>query len=88
MVGRPQLLVLDEPTSALDRRAEELLQATIAELRGKVTIVMAAHRLSTLSICDRVIGMHQGRVIAVGALDDVMRRLSVADAAKVVPEAH
>ena len=58
----PQLLVLDEPTSALDVHSEELIQRTLAELKGEVTMVVIAHRLSTLRLCDRILVLEGGRV--------------------------
>ncbi|MGY1739536.1 MULTISPECIES: ABC transporter ATP-binding protein [unclassified Blastococcus] len=66
LVTRPGLLVLDEPTSALDMRSEELVQRTLEDLRGSVTLVIVAHRLSTLNLCDRIVVLEQGRVAAVG----------------------
>lgn len=58
----PQLLVLDEPTSALDVHSEELIQQTLDELHGEVTMVVIAHRLSTLRLCDRILVLEDGRV--------------------------
>jgi ABC-type multidrug transport system fused ATPase/permease subunit len=72
LVGAPSLLVLDEPTSALDARSEELLQQTIVGLRGRVTLVVIAHRTSTLRVCDRVLAIVGGRIVADGRLQDAM----------------
>ena len=60
LVGEPDVLVLDEPTSALDPASEQIIRDTIDSLRGSVTVVLVAHRESTLSICDRVfiVGHH------------------------------
>lgn len=58
----PQLLVLDEPTSALDVHSEELIQQTLDELHGEVTMVVIAHRLSTLRLCDRILVLEDGQV--------------------------
>ena len=76
LVGEPQLLVLDEPTSALDVRSEQLLQQTIQDLKGRVTLVIVAHRLTTLACCDRVIAMADGRVQTIGTLEEALARLS------------
>ena len=62
LVGKPQLLVLDEPTSALDVHSEARIQQTLAELEGEVTMVIIAHRLTTLRRCDRIIVLNQGRL--------------------------
>lgn len=64
LVGRPELLVLDEPTSALDGLSEALVRDTLADLRGKVTSVIIAHRMSTLDICDRIMVIEDGRLTA------------------------
>jgi ABC-type multidrug transport system fused ATPase/permease subunit len=62
LVGRPDLLVLDEPTSALDGESERLFRQTLAELHGTVTIVVIAHRASTLDVCDVVHTVAAGRL--------------------------
>ena len=67
LVGRPELLVLDEPTSALDGLSEALVRETLAGLRGKVTSVIIAHRMSTLDICDRIMVIEGGRLTAFDA---------------------
>jgi ATP-binding cassette, subfamily B, bacterial len=62
LAGRPRLLILDEPTSALDAESERRIRNTITELKGRVTLVIVAHRLSTLDVCDRVISLEAGRI--------------------------
>lgn len=62
LVGGPELLILDEPTSALDGESEALIRRTLSELRGQVTIVLVAHRMSTLDVCDRILVVESGRV--------------------------
>jgi ATP-binding cassette, subfamily B, bacterial len=79
LVGEPQLLVLDEPTSALDSYSEELLKQAIEELKGRVTLLIVAHRVTTLSCCDRVIAFSRGRVQVVGTLEEAMARVSLDD---------
>jgi ABC-type multidrug transport system fused ATPase/permease subunit len=71
LLGEPQLLVLDEPTSALDVHSERLLQQTIAELRGRVTIVIVAHRLTTIESCDRLLILEGGRTASLGTRSEV-----------------
>jgi ABC-type multidrug transport system fused ATPase/permease subunit len=63
LVEDPEIIVLDEPTSALDVRSEHLIRETIADLAPQTTVFVIAHRLSTLSICDRIM------VILNGALE-------------------
>jgi len=64
LVTSPALLVLDEPTSALDALSEHSVQQALATLRGHTTIFIVAHRLSTLSICDRILVLNDGHVEA------------------------
>ena len=62
LASKPSVLILDEPTSALDSRSEQLVQQTLAELHGDVTLFVIAHRTSTLSICDRVLSLRNGQI--------------------------
>ena len=64
LVAQPDLIVLDEPTSALDMQSEALVHETLADLKGKVTLIVIAHRLSTLNICDRIIVLGNGKLQA------------------------
>jgi len=64
LAGAPDLLLLDEPTSALDLRSERLIQDSLEGLRGTLTLVVVAHRLTTLSLCDRVMVIRDGRLEA------------------------
>lgn len=59
-----RVLVLDEATSALDINTEEAVMATIDGLSDELTIIIIAHRLSTLQRCDRVIRLEHGKVAA------------------------
>jgi ATP-binding cassette, subfamily B, bacterial PglK len=61
---RPSLLVLDEATSALDADAERALVDVLADLRGQCTIILIAHRLSSLRRCDRVFEMDRGTIVS------------------------
>jgi len=62
LITKPQLLVLDEPTSALDAQSEYHVQKALEELRDETTMFIIAHRLSTLTICDRLLVLKDGRV--------------------------
>jgi ABC-type multidrug transport system fused ATPase/permease subunit len=62
LLGHPDLLILDEPTSALDLRSEHLVHQTLDELSEDLVVVVVAHRLSTLNICDRIMVLEEGRV--------------------------
>ena len=69
----PEILVLDEATNALDPLSESLIQNALQQLRGKLTIVMIAHRLSSISDADHVIVLREGRVAEQGAPGDLLR---------------
>ena len=68
---KPKLLVLDEATSALDGESEAVISSTIAELSGSVTVVMIAHRLSTVRNADLVVYLNDGKIMAQGTFEDV-----------------
>lgn len=62
LAGEPSLLLLDEPTSALDAESEQLVSRTIEDLSGEVTVVVVAHRLTTVERADRVFVVDDGSV--------------------------
>jgi ABC-type multidrug transport system fused ATPase/permease subunit len=64
LAGRPDMLLLDEATSALDNVSEERIRAALDALKGSVTMVIVAHRPSTLSLCDRIVRIDDGRLRA------------------------
>jgi ABC-type multidrug transport system fused ATPase/permease subunit len=64
LVERPDVLILDEPTSALDVRSEHLIRSTLLSLKDRMTVIVIAHRLSTLSICDRIMVIKDGELKA------------------------
>jgi ABC-type multidrug transport system fused ATPase/permease subunit len=68
---KPRLLVLDEATSALDSETESSLSAAIEKLKGNTTVIMIAHRLSTVKRADLVVYMENGQVLAKGTFDEV-----------------
>ncbi len=67
----PQMLVLDEATSALDNETEHRISATVRELHGDVTLVIVAHRLSTVRHCDQIALLSAGRVAATGTFEEL-----------------
>jgi ABC-type multidrug transport system fused ATPase/permease subunit len=60
LAEQPDLLVLDEPTSSLDVRSDALIRQSLKEVAQHATVVVIAHRLSTLDICDRIMVVHEG----------------------------
>jgi ABC-type multidrug transport system fused ATPase/permease subunit len=71
---QPNLLLLDEATSDLDTASEQYIQSSIDALKGEVTVVIIAHRLSTVKNADRVYVLDEGRVIEQGTYHELRSR--------------
>ena len=68
----PQFILFDEATSALDGAAEQAIQQTIDSLRSRMTLVVVAHRLSTVQACDTVYWIDEGEVRMAGTPESVL----------------
>lgn len=68
---QPRLLILDEATSALDGESERAIQESIDALRGRMTVVVIAHRLATIRNADYIYVLEDGRVIEEGPYDEL-----------------
>jgi subfamily B ATP-binding cassette protein MsbA len=66
------ILVLDEPTAALDSESEEEVNQGLQQLQANRTVIMIAHRLSTLRECDQIITLEQGRISQQGTYDELI----------------
>jgi ABC-type multidrug transport system fused ATPase/permease subunit len=73
MFTKPQLLVFDEATSSLDGQTEYEISEAIQGLKGKVTLILIAHRLSTVQKADRVVYLKEGKIVAQGSFEDVRK---------------
>lgn len=71
---KPDVLILDEATSALDAESEHLFRQTLESLRGSITGLVIAHRLSTVKACDRVFVLHAGRMVEQGSVAELLNR--------------
>ena len=67
-----KLLILDEATSALDNKTEKKVIEGITNLKSKPTILMIAHRLSTVKTCDSIVQLENGKIVAIGSFDDLL----------------
>lgn len=76
LYSHPDLLVLDEATSALDAATENIVTRTLERLHGSVTVVVIAHRLSTVRSCDQIAYVHAGKILAQGSFDAVRKSIS------------
>jgi ATP-binding cassette, subfamily B, multidrug efflux pump len=72
LAGQPRILFLDEATSHIDSETEQVVQAALNELRGKVTVIAIAHRLSTIRDADRIVVLNHGRIAEEGAHETLM----------------
>lgn len=71
----PKLLVLDEATSALDSQTEALISKSIKLLKGRVTLILIAHRLTTIRDADQIYYLDKGQIQAAGNFEEVRRRI-------------
>jgi ABC-type multidrug transport system fused ATPase/permease subunit len=71
----PLLLVLDEATSSLDGQTESSISKAIQSLKGHTTVVMIAHRLSTVKNADLVVYLSDGKIIDVGSFEEIRNRV-------------
>jgi subfamily B ATP-binding cassette protein MsbA len=69
----PELLVLDEATNAVDAATELAIQRAVRRLAGRITVIVIAHRLSTLRIADRALLLADGRIAEQGPIEQVLR---------------
>jgi ATP-binding cassette subfamily B protein/ATP-binding cassette subfamily C protein/ATP-binding cassette subfamily B multidrug efflux pump len=72
LAGKPRVLVLDEATSRIDSETEQRVQAAIADLYGRTTVIAIAHRLSTIRAADRIVVLNHGRIAESGTHDALM----------------
>ena len=74
LLRKPELLILDEATSSLDSESELLIQQSIEQVAHDTTILVVAHRLSTIAKADQVYVMRQGRVVEEGSFKELSAR--------------
>jgi ATP-binding cassette subfamily B protein len=72
MLGSPEMLVLDEATSALDNASELNIQQTLSGVSGEKTVLIVAHRLTSVRVADHIVVLRNGRVFEAGSFSDLM----------------
>ncbi len=73
LATNPRILIFDEATSALDYESEHIIQHNMREIVKGRTVILIAHRLSTVRRANRIIGMKEGRIIEIGTHDALMQ---------------
>jgi subfamily B ATP-binding cassette protein HlyB/CyaB len=73
LINNPRILIFDEATSALDYESESIIQANMRRISAGRTVLVIAHRLSTVRGADRIITIDQGRLAEDGTHDELMR---------------
>jgi ABC-type multidrug transport system fused ATPase/permease subunit len=73
LLTKPRLLFLDEATSSLDAQTEASINETLRSLTGSTTVVVVAHRLSTVKNADKVAYVADGQIKAIGSFEEVRR---------------
>ena len=73
LYNNPDVLIMDEATSALDNITEKYVINAIESLKGKRTIIMIAHRLTTVMNCDRLFIMQNGKIMSEGSYDELLK---------------
>ncbi|RJP85526.1 MAG: ABC transporter ATP-binding protein [Desulfobacteraceae bacterium] len=69
---QPEIMIFDEATSSLDTRSEKAIQETIYSLKGKQTMIIIAHRLSTVEDCDQVVWLENGGIKKIGNPQEIL----------------
>jgi ATP-binding cassette subfamily C protein LapB len=75
ILKKPNVLLLDEPTSSMDPRSEHQLKESLTPFIKKRTVLLTTHRSSMLSLVDRILMLDNGKLVADGDKDDVLKRL-------------
>ena len=83
LLRKPQLLILDESTNALSPADEAQIIASLQAVRGAMTVILIAHRTTSVMWTDRVLVVRDGRIVADGPPGDVVAALSTSAIADV-----
>jgi len=73
ILAKPSILIFDEATSNLDSHSEKLIQASIERIARKQTMIIIAHRLSTVIGADKIFVIDQGRIIESGNHQELLK---------------
>jgi ABC-type multidrug transport system fused ATPase/permease subunit len=74
LLRKPTMLVLDEATSSLDSQNEQLIQGALERLHGEMTVVIIAHRLSSVRFANQIVVLKEGSVAEMGKWEELCQR--------------
>lgn len=74
LAGSPRILLLDEATANVDSETEQVVQRALDDLRGKVTMIVVAHRLSTINHADQILVLSHGELVEQGSHNQLMQK--------------
>jgi len=78
LITNPNIMILDEPTNSMDNQTEKVFVKRMAEVIGDKTLILITHKMSVLSLVDRVIILEDGKIIADGPKEEVFKPKKVA----------
>jgi len=74
LLKNSKIILFDEATSALDNETQSNIQKSIDEIGNKHTIIIVAHRLSTIKNCDKIIVLDKGKIVGIGKHNELMKK--------------
>jgi ABC-type multidrug transport system fused ATPase/permease subunit len=75
LLGKPKIIILDEATSSLDSQTEDKIGKTLSRIQKHVTLIVVAHRLSTVKAADRLLYIENGEIITSGTFEEVKEKV-------------
>ena len=74
LIQKTEIILFDEATSALDNETQSKIQEAISNLKGEYTIMIIAHRFSTILNCDKIFVIDKGKIIDLGTHEELLKR--------------
>ncbi|HEY9870196.1 MAG TPA: ATP-binding cassette domain-containing protein, partial [Candidatus Obscuribacterales bacterium] len=74
LITNPRILIFDEATSALDYESERIIHENLSRIKAGRTMIIIAHRLSTVRACDWIIALDKGKIVEAGTHEELIRK--------------